>query len=284
MVTLNALTIDVEDWYHILDSPTVPVLKEWERLESRVEHNVIQLLDVLARTKTRATFFWLGWLAERHQQLVKRCFQTGHEIASHGFAHLIPNQVGPIAFRNDLSRAKKILEDLTGQPVLGFRAPGFGITKESTWVFDILKEEGFLYDASVFPASHGHGGIGTSPLGPYTIKTQKGPLVEFPMSALEIFGHRVSFFGGGYLRLSPVWLIRWGIKQLQKAGQPLIVYVHPREIDPCHPRLPLSFKRKFKCYINLKSTIHKITWLCNNFKFAPMVELTKALSVDVLSL
>lgn len=270
--------MDVEDWYHILDSPAAPPIDIWSALESRIERNIRKILEIFDENRTRATFFWLGWVAERHKQLVRMCQNAGHEIASHGYGHVLAQQAGVRAFREDVIRAKNILEDTIGQPVPGFRAAGFGFTNQTPWAFDAIKEVGHYYDSSVFPTSHGHGGMKESPLKPYVIRTPMGPLIELPASAVELFGGRYSFFGGGYLRLSPLSVIRWGIRQLNKKNRPLIIYIHPREIDPTHPRLPLNLLRRFKCYVNLKSTLPKIEWLCGNYVFLTMSELAETVT------
>lgn len=272
---LSCLTVDVEDWFHILDSPAVPGLERWAFLESRVERNLEKLLLLLDRFSVKVTFFWLGWVAERNIKLVRMCRQAGHEIASHGYAHVLAYKVGPNAFKYDILRAKIILEDIIGEPVRGFRAPGFGITTKAPWAFDIIEETGYQYDSSVFPASHGHGGISDSPLGIYFIETHKGHLLEVPMSIVQILGRKTSLFGGGYLRLANKLMIKWGINKLKTTGQPLIVYIHPREIDPDHPRLPLSLKRRFKSYINLKTTLPKLEWLCKNYSFCTILDMVE---------
>lgn len=272
---LSCMTIDVEDWFHILDSPAVPGIEHWPSLESRIEKNLNELLAVLDSFSVKVTFFWLGWLAARHKNLVRICRDAGHEIASHGYGHVLAYEVGKDAFRKDIVRAKEILEDIIGDQVRGFRAPGFGITTKAPWAFDIIKETGHQYDSSVFPASRGHGGIADSPLGPYFIETSTGHLLEIPMSIIEIFGHRTTFFGGGYLRLASKLMIKWGIDRLKTSGQPLIVYVHPREIDPDQPHLPLSYFRQFKSYVNLSSTLPKLKWLCGNYHFLTMLEMVK---------
>jgi polysaccharide deacetylase family protein (PEP-CTERM system associated) len=272
---LSVITIDVEDWFHILDSDRVSQFEQWDSLESRVERNMDQMLSFFDSNKMKVTFFWLGWLAERHKDLVRKCYDAGHEIASHGYGHVLAYKVGVKAFREDIVKAKNILEDIIGEQVRGFRAPGFGITKDSYWAFDIIKESGYQYDSSIFPASRGHGGIPDSPSGIYFIETQNGHLLEIPMSVISILNHKTSLFGGGYLRLANKSLIKWGIKKLQSANQPLIVYVHPREIDPDQPRLPLPLARKFKCYVNLKSTFPKLKWLCKNYSFNTMLNIVE---------
>lgn len=270
---INTISIDVEDWFHILDSCAVPKIEQWDGLESRIEANLAKMLAVLEENNVRATLFWLGWAAERHKSLVRKCHNSGHEVASHGYAHVLAYKVDFKAFKDDLLKSKKMLEDIIGAPVCGLRAPGFGIKNDTKWAFDVIKEAGFQYDSSIFPSTRGHGGMPDSQLGPYIIETQNGPLIEVPMSAVEVIGKRLNLFGGGYLRIAPKWLIQCGIKKLHKAGHPLIVYVHPREIDPDHPRLPLSVIRRFKCYVNLKSTMPKLQWLCREYKFCTMREL-----------
>jgi polysaccharide deacetylase family protein (PEP-CTERM system associated) len=273
---LSCLTVDVEDWFHILDSPAAPGITRWPSLESRIERNLEVLLTVLDACSVRVTFFWLGWLAERHRGAVRMCRDAGHEIASHGYGHILAYEVGPKAFRQDIARAKVLLEDVIGEQVRGFRAPGFSVTREARWAFDVIKEVGYQYDSSVFPGSHGHGGIPDSLLGLYFVETRNGHLLEIPMSIVEIFGRRTSFFGGGYLRLASRRMIKWGIDRLRAAKQPLIVYVHPREIDPDQPRLPLTFSRQFKCYVNLNSTLPKLKWLCKNYHFHTMLEMVES--------
>ena len=272
---LSCLTIDVEDWFHILDSSAVPSMEHWSSLESRIERNLENLLDLLDSLSVKVTFFWLGWLAERHKDLLRRCRDSGHEIASHGYAHVLAYKVGATAFCRDISHGKAVIEDITGEPARGFRAAGFGITEKAPWAFDLIKKVGYEYDSSVFPASRGHGGIPDSPVGPYFIETRAGHLLEVPMSVVTILGHRTSFFGGGYLRLANKMTIKWGIDRLQATRQPLIVYVHPRELDPGQPRLPLSLFRQFKCYVNLSSTLPKLKWLCRSYSFHTMLQMVQ---------
>lgn len=264
------LTVDVEEWFHILDDPAVPKFSEWPRLESCLPRNMELFLSIFDEYKIKTTMFWLGWAAEKHPALLRRCADGGHEIASHGYRHVLAYEAGREKFREDIRRGKKVVEDVSGKEVFGFRAAGFGTTSDTPWLFDEIRAAGFVYDSSVFPAKRGHGGIADFKTEPHAIKTSKGNLIEFPQSVVEVFGRRISFFGGGYLRLAPRFLIKWGISRLHKNGRPLIIYIHPREIDPDHPRLPLKFNRRFKSYVNLRSTIPKLQWLCANYKFALM--------------
>jgi len=271
----NFLTVDVEDWFHILDDPAVPAFPDWSGLEARLPQNIECILSILDEHKVKATMFWLGWAAEKHPALVRLCANRGHEIASHGFSHVLPYKVGRKIFREDISRGKKIIEDITGNEVVGFRAAGFGTTSDTPWLFEEIRAAGFVYDSSVFPAKRGHGGIADFRIEPHEINTSNGNLLEIPQSVVQVFGKRVSFFGGGYLRIAPIFLIRWGINKLQKTNLPLVVYVHPREVDPKHPRLPLKLHRRFKSYVNLKSTVPKLHWLCENYRFQLMKDYVK---------
>jgi len=272
----NAMTIDVEEWFHILDCPTAPAMRHWTNLESRLESMVKRILELLARYETKATFFWLGWVARRHRCLVQQCVKDGHEIASHGYAHVLPYKVGKKRFRTDIVYAKSLLEDITGEKVKGFRAPGFGILSTTSWAFDIIKETGHLYDASIFPAHRGHGGIVDGRIGPHLIETKCGHLFEIPASVAGLLGRRISLFGGGYLRLAPMAAIKWGVARVEAEGRPLIVYFHPRDIDPGQPRLALPRLRRFKSYVNLHTTLQKVRWLCGTYRFGTMCELMKA--------
>lgn len=275
----NALTCELEDWFHILDSDKVPKFEEWDKLPLCAERNVERLLCLFEETHTRATFFCLGWMAEQMPQVVRHCQAAGHEIGSHGYAHVMACPENRAAFRADIVRAKEILEDLTGQEVMGYRSPGFSVKNDNPWFFETVREAGYRYDASVFPAYHGHGGYAGIEPSPHVIATASGPLVEVPISTVRVLGQRLCFFGGGYLRLSPLPVIRWGARQLRRENRPLIVYVHPREIDPNHPRLPLGWWRRFKCYNNLRTTFPKLQWLCKNHRFGTMGELASRFGV-----
>lgn len=272
---VGGFSVDVEDWFHILESGAAPEIKKWGSLESRIEHNLNRILKLLDDHSIRGTFFWLSWLAERHPELVTRCKQQGHEIACHGYAHLLPWKVGPRAFKADVSRGKKILEDITGEQVVGFRTAGFGISNKTRWALEAIAEAGYMYDSSIIPVFSGHGEIYDSEYRPFTIPTQNGTLIELPMSTLHLFYLKLPIIGGGYLRLFPKWFIRWGIDRLWKTDRPVIIYIHPREIDLGHPRLQVGPIKYFRCYFNLKSTMPKLKWLCENYSFCTIREIAE---------
>lgn len=261
----NIFTVDVEDWYHILDIPSAPPLSAWASLPSRVEANFRRLLDLFSERNVRTTCFFLGWIAERFPHLVREAVERGHEVASHGYAHRLVFQMTPQEFREDAMKSRKLLEDLSGTPVQGYRAAGFSSTEGSPWFFEELVAAGYEYDSSIFPAERGHGGIPLAPLEPHVVSTSLGTIVEFPLTVADCMGKRLCFFGGGYLRLFPYWLIRKMAKQVAVSGRPVIFYVHPREIDPKHPRLAMKLSRRFKSYVNLNSTRMKVDRILADF-------------------
>lgn len=250
-----------------------PGIDEWPNLESRIERNVNKILEMLSKSKVRATFFWLGWVAKRNPTILRLCCDEGHEVASHGYGHLLPFKADRTSFRDDIRTGKDIIEDISGKAIHGFRAPGFGITQESRWAFEEIGDAGYQYDSSVFPARRGHGGIIGAQIKPHIIETSAGEVVEIPISVVEVCGNMINLCGGGYLRLFPLPIIKWGIKRLRMEGRPVIVYLHPREMDPYHQRLPLPMIRQFKTYVNLKSTETKLWWLLNNIEWVTMKEL-----------
>ena len=271
----TVITIDVEEWFHILDCPQAPTMSQWDHLESRLASSLSCLLELFDSTKIKATFFWLGWCAERHPELVRLCTSSGHEVASHTYSHCLPYLMSPAAFKEDIIKAKMILEDITGTPVQGLRAPGFGITAETDWAFDVIREAGYSYDASVFPATRAHGGIPDATLIPHIKQTLGSNITIIPISVLSLLGQRLCLFGGGYLRATPLHFLKWGIQTLHRQDRPLIVYLHPREVDPLHPRLPLPLKRRLKCYYNLQSTYPKLRWICQTQHCTTMSELAE---------
>ena len=265
----SVFSVDVEDWFHILEVPSAPPVSAWDSLPSHVERNFRKLLDIFAEADVRTTCFFLGWVGEKFPQLVRDAAAAGHEIASHGYAHQIVHRLTPAEFSRDVSRSRKILEDLCGQPVVGYRAPGFSLSSQTAWFFPKLAEAGYIYDSSVFSAYHGHGDMIPSQGHPYVIETDCGNMTEFPLSTIRVLGRQIYCFGGGYLRLTPAFFISHAARRVVRQGSPVICYVHPREIDPVHPRLPMGLLRHFKCYINLRSTEKKIRRLSAELTFTP---------------
>jgi polysaccharide deacetylase family protein (PEP-CTERM system associated) len=270
---LNALSIDLEDWFHLLDVESAPPLEEWARLESRVERNTRVFLTILERHRVRATFFVLGWIAERFPGLVRELAEKGHEIASHGYGHKLVYASSPAEFESDILKSWQVISAASGRPVLGYRAPGFSVNGSCLWAFDVLARHGFLYDSSIFPSLRGHGGF-------YGYSTQivrhacadGAGLWEIPISVLGACGLRIAFCGGGYFRFFPAWLMRWGIRRLNRRGLPAVIYLHPRDLDASQPRIEMPFRRRWKCYVNLQSTAQKLEELLREFRFGPMVE------------
>jgi polysaccharide deacetylase family protein (PEP-CTERM system associated) len=270
MLTTNSeaptiFTVDVEDWFHILDLASAPHISDWNSLSSRVERNFCHLLELFDRKQVHTTCFFLGWVGERFPKLVRQAAAQGHEIASHGYAHRLLCEMTPHEFYEDANRSRKLLEDISGSRVLGYRAAGFSVTAQTPWFFDHLSKAGYHYDASVFPAARGHGGMRNALRTPYVVKRGNSQVLEFPMTVAGWSRRPTCFFGGGYLRIFPYSVIRIMAKQVLAAGRPVIFYVHPREIDPAHPRLPMSPLRQFKCYVNLHTTERKILRILDEF-------------------
>jgi polysaccharide deacetylase family protein (PEP-CTERM system associated) len=264
MMQDSLFSVDVEDWFHILDVPSAPTISEWGSLPSRVEMNFTRLLDLFDEKNVKVTCFFLGWVGERFPNLVRDAAIRGHELASHGYGHRLVFEQTRQEFSEDVRRARGLLEDISGAPIRGYRAPGFSTTEETPWFFDVLAEAGYEYDSSVFPASRGHGGLRGGRREPHRLGFDE-KLMEVPITVADFMGRPMCFFGGGYLRLFPYWLIRRMSKQVLAEGRPVVFYVHPREVDPSHPRLPMSRKRSFKSYVNLETTESKIRHILQDF-------------------
>ncbi|MEO5584236.1 MAG: XrtA system polysaccharide deacetylase [Flavobacteriales bacterium] len=254
----SVFSVDVEEWFHILDVPSTPALAEWGAQESRVEKSFRSMLEVFAEKKVRTTLFFLAWVVERYPHLVREAVAGGHEIASHGYAHELVYRQDRRTFTADIKKAKDIIEQAAGSAVRGYRAPGFSVTKETPWFYDAVAEAGYTYDSSIFPGERGHGGLPGALAVPHLVPTAHGDLVEFPISLSSMFGKQMYFFGGGYLRFFPYPLMLSKAKEVLKEERPVVFYLHPREVDPEHPRLPMSAKRKFMTYHNLRSTMPKM--------------------------
>jgi polysaccharide deacetylase family protein (PEP-CTERM system associated) len=261
------LTVDVEDWFHILDLPVSPSPESWSELPSRVEINFLRLLDLFDRHQASVTCFFLGWVARKFPRLVTEARRRGHEVASHGYAHRLAYQMSPQEFREDALRARRLLEDIAGCRVIGFRCPGFSVTSRLPWVFQMLVEAGYGYDSSVFPARRLHGGYPEAPLVPHRLHTPSGDLAEFPVTVAEFLGRRLCVFGGGYFRAAPLGIILRMAARVLAEGRPVLFYLHPRDIDPDQPRLPMPLGRKLRCYVNLTTTEQKLKEVLGRFQF-----------------
>lgn len=276
----NALTIDVEDYFQVAALAEAVDRKDWSSMEYRVEKNTDQLLDLLEQKNLRATFFTLGWVAERSPELVRRIQRSGHEVASHGYSHQLVYSQTPEVFREETRKSKAILEDITGQPITGYRAASYSITAQSRWALDILCEEGFEWDSSIFPVHHDRYGMPGTPHEPYRLKAPNGgTLLEFPLSTCPIGSYRLPIAGGGYFRLYPYWLSRWGLGKINRAGQPFIFYLHPWEIDPGQPRLKVSAFSKFRHYNNLDKCMKRLNKLTDDFRFGTVSDVLSEVNV-----
>jgi polysaccharide deacetylase family protein (PEP-CTERM system associated) len=236
---------------------------DWSSLESRVVRNTDKILDLLSEFNVKATFFSVGWVGEKFPALVRRVQSMGHEIACHGFFHRLIYDQTPAEFREDVRRAKNVLESVTGSAVLGYRAPSFSLNQKTTWAWTILEEEGFSYDASVLPAPHARGGFQGMKRFPFRVNN----LAEFPMSTLRFGKRTYPFSGGGYFRLLPYRVVRYGINACLDENKPAIVYLHPWEFDPDQPRLQGKLQDKWKHYLNLDKTESKFRRLLTDFRF-----------------
>lgn len=266
-------TLDVEDWFHILDLPSTPKLEDWPALQSDVEKNTRRMLAIYREHGVKCTLFFLAWVVERWPHLVREAIADGHEIASHGYAHELVYTITRERFAADIRKAKDIIEQAGGVKVNGYRCPGFSVTAATPWFFDEVRAAGYTYDSSVFPGQRGHGGLPDAKPVPHRIKTGHGDLVEFPISMARAFGRPMYFLGGGYLRFFPYWLIRSKVKQVLAEDRPAIFYLHPREIDPDQPRLPMSARRRFMTYTGLRTTEPKMHALFREFTFTTFAQL-----------
>lgn len=268
---INALTIDVEDYFQV--SAFAPHIKrsEWNSRECRIERNVARILEMLSVNKTKATFFTLGWIAERYPQLIRQIAEQGHEIASHGYGHERASDLTQDAFFADVHMAKVILEDLCGTEVKGYRAPSFSIGAGNLWAFDCLDRAGYRYSSSVYPIRHDHYGMPDSPRFAYSVRPG---LVEIPVTTLRALGRNLPSSGGGYFRLLPYALSRWMLKRVNDSDQqPGIFYFHPWEIDVAQPRVEgISRKTRFRHYVNISRMEGKLAQLLDDFKWGRMDE------------
>ncbi|WP_041972609.1 XrtA system polysaccharide deacetylase [Geobacter sp. OR-1] len=273
----NALTVDVEDYFQVNAFANCVSRDHWCKFPLRVVENTLRILDMFDQLDVRATFFVLGWVADREGSLVKEIRRRGHEIACHGYGHELVYEIGPARFREDICRAKQILEGLIGEPVKGYRAPSYSITGKSFWALDILIEEGFSYDSSIFPVYHDTYGVPDAPRFPHLVKCQTGTIMEFPLTTypLRLWNKelRLPIAGGGYLRLLTAAILQHGINSINRNEcQPAVLYFHPWEIDPDQPRIKAGLKSTFRHYLNLHSTEAKLRKIIGSVQFTNMSE------------
>jgi polysaccharide deacetylase family protein (PEP-CTERM system associated) len=268
---LNAFTVDVEDYFHVSGFASRIRRSDWKDFPCRVVANTQRILKLLAEAEVRATFFVLGWVAHRYPQIVREIKAAGHEIGNHSYWHRLVYNLTPDAFRDDLRLANRVLQDITGEPVVAFRAPSFSITNRSLWALEILAAEGFHYDSSVFPIRHHRYGIPSAERMPHMLRTDAGDLQEFPPSACQ-FGKLRLPVGGGYFRLYPGWLTRFCVRRINARQQPVMFYLHPWEIDQHQPRVRASRTSRFRHYVNLGRTESRLQQLMRMFRFGSMTD------------
>lgn len=267
---INAFTIDFEDWYQGLEIYKVDT---WHKFETRIDRYCGQILELLDKCDTKATFFVLGYVAEKHPGLIKTIHDAGHEIGSHGYGHNQVFKLSPEEFSSEITRTNEIILSITGKSPIGFRAPIFSIIEGSYWAFDILLENGFKYDSSVFPVLNYRYGVVKADRFRHLIAGQSGrQIVELPVTTGRLFGVNLPVGGGAYFRIWPYAVTKWGFRQVNRMGQPGVFYVHPWEIDPDQPRLDLPKRLSLTHYHRLGSTYGKLERLLTDFKFASMAE------------
>lgn len=268
----NAFTVDVEDYFQVEGFAKAIDRSSWEGFRTRVGESNSLLLDILARHKVRATFFVLGWVARKHPEIVRQIVASGHELASHGMSHRLVYTQTPEEFRRETRDAKALLEDLAQRPVVGYRAATYSITSRSLWALDVLCEEGFQYDSSIFPMRHDRYGIPDAEPKPHVLTTPGGGrLVEFPISVLRYGGAKIPVAGGGYFRLFPYQFTRWALRKLNVQQQEFVFYVHPWEVDPEQPRVEeAGVLSRFRHYLNLDRCAERLGRLLGDFEFDTM--------------
>jgi polysaccharide deacetylase family protein (PEP-CTERM system associated) len=269
---MNILTIDLEDWFHILDFPGTESVTGWDNMESRVEKNSERILDLLIEKNQRATWFCLGWIVKKYPSLIKRIAET-QELGYHSDEHLLLYKSNPVDVRNDINYNIRLLEDISGKKISSYRAPGFSFTPETKWIVSVLSECGIKYDCSIFPAKRNHGGYKSLPVSLPCLISYNGSVVkELPMSKTNFAGRNLVFSGGGYFRLLPYDVISYFMKR----SDYVMTYFHPRDFDPDQPMIKgLPLKRKFMSYVGLKKSFSKLNRLLNDYKFVSVEEAAK---------
>ena len=273
---MNALSFDVEDYYHVHYFQPIIRFEDWSSFPCRVVFNTERILDLLAVHGITATFFILGWVAEKHPDLIRRIHIAGHEIATHGYRHALIYTQAPGEFAAGLKRSVDILEDVTGERVLGHRAPAFSITDGSLWALDVIEQTGLRYDSSIFPRiPHDAHGVTQMSRHPHRIRAS---LWEIPVATVHVLGRIIPVAGGGYFRFFPYWITHWAIRRINAEGYPAVVYLHPWEFDPDQPEVPgASFSARLRNRFNVSQAERRLHRLCCEFSFAPMREVFHSL-------
>ena len=273
---LNAFSVDVEDYFHVEAFASCVSPSDWDTYPCRVERNIDCILEMLERHRTRATFFVLGWVAERHPRLVRQIAAAGHEIGCHGYAHQRIHRQDPGGFRDDVRRARLCLMDQAQAPVECYRAPSFSITRSTLWALDVLVEEGFRIDSSIFPVRHDLYGIPDADRFPHV----RNGIVEFPPTTVRMAGGNLPAAGGGYLRIFPLAVTLWAIRRVNEVEQrPVMVYLHPWELDPGQPRIRAPLRSRFRHYTRLGGMRKKVDRLLGEFRFGTVSEVCQTLSL-----
>jgi polysaccharide deacetylase family protein (PEP-CTERM system associated) len=268
--TRHFFTVDVEEYFQVTALESVVSRDEWHAMPSRVGASVDALLAALDRHAVKATFFVLGWLAEHRPEVVRSIADAGHEIASHGFRHERVTSLTPATFREDIRASRTVLEDLVGKPVLGYRAPSFSVVPGFEWAFDVLIEEGYRYDSSLFPIRRRGYGYPSAPRSVHVIHRSSGAILEFPLATTQLFNYKIPAAGGGYLRQLPFAIVRDAFRAASARGEPATFYIHPWEIDPDQPVLPVSPLTRVRHYRGLSATLARMETLLDEFAFGPI--------------
>ncbi len=274
---INAMSVDVEEYFQVSAFENHIDRPDWERLPGRAEASVDRILTLFADHSIKATFFTLGWMAERCPQMVRRIVDQGHELASHGWSHIRVTQQKPDEFRDDVIRTRATLEDLSGQQIKGYRAASYSIGAENLWALDILEETGHIYSSSIFPIKHDHYGMPEAPR--FAFHPSGGDLLEVPITTVEMMGYKIPCGGGGWFRFFPYAFSRWAIRRVNEAeGQPAVFYFHPWEIDFDQPRQQgLELKTRFRHYLNLHQMEQRLTQLLQDFSWGRMDEIFESM-------
>lgn len=278
---LNALSIDMEEWFCVSGFEDVIRRDDWDRIESRIEPSTFEILDLLERHGTKATFFVLGWIAERHPGLIRTIWEQGHEIASHGYDHHLAYKLSPVEFRTDVCRSIDLLRELANGDCIGYRAPSFSLRRDMTEAWEALFDAGIRYDSSIFPVVHDRYGEPDAPRFPFRLRSGRVEIVEFPMSTITAFAKNLPVGGGGYLRLYPLSVTRWAIRRINREGYPAVVYFHPWEVDPRHPKPSAPWLALLRHRVGIGAMSRKLDRLLNEFRFGPLRAVIESMDLGI---